>query len=133
VVNQAIKILIVDDFPTMRKLLKNLLLQLGYSNVVEVEDGERALGCLSESEYDLILSDWDMPNLTGIQLLEEVRKNPRYAHIPFVMISAKSESDHKSKAKDLGCDAYITKPFTAETLKDKLSRVAKLNVKKEAS
>lgn len=132
-VDQAIKILIVDDFPTMRKLLKNLLIQLGYTNVVEVEDGEQALVSLAESSYDLILSDWDMPRLTGIELLEEVRRDHRFAHIPFIMISAKSESDYKSKAKDLGCDAYITKPFTAETLKDKLSRVTKLNVKTKAS
>lgn len=118
-----IKILSVDDFSTMRRIVKNLLKQLGYNNVDEAENGEAALELLRETKFDLIISDWNMPVKTGIELLRDVRADPSLKHIPFLMVTAEAEKDNVLEAMEAGVNNYILKPFTAKILEDKLRAV----------
>jgi two-component system chemotaxis response regulator CheY len=116
-------ILIVDDYKTMLRIIRNLLKQLGFDNVDEASDGATALQRLREKEFGLVISDWNMEPMTGLQLLKEVRADAKLAHIPFVMVTAESKTENVIAAKEAGVTNYIVKPFNAETLKQKLTAV----------
>ena len=122
-VDKNMPILIVDDYKTMLRIIRNLLKQIGFENVEEATDGTAALAKLRESEFKLVISDWNMEPMTGIQLLREVRADDSLKHIPFIMITAESKSENVIAAKEAGVSNYIVKPFNAETLKTKLSSV----------
>jgi two-component system chemotaxis response regulator CheY len=122
-VNKAMPILIVDDYKTMLRIIRNLLRQLEFQNIDEASDGGAALQRLFQKEYELIISDWNMEPMTGLQLLREVRRNDRLKHIPFIMVTAESKTENVIAAKQAGVSNYIVKPFNAETLKTKLQSV----------
>jgi len=116
-------VLIVDDYKTMLRIIRNLLKQLGFDNVDEASDGATALARLREKDFGLVISDWNMEPMTGLQLLKEVRSDAKLAHIPFVMVTAESKTENVIAAKEAGVTNYIVKPFNAETLKQKLIAV----------
>lgn len=123
--NFNIAVLVVDDFPTMRRIVKNLLKQIGFENIDEAEDGIQALSKLKSGKYGLVVSDWNMPNMEGIDLLRSVRQEAEpLKNIPFLMVTAESEKDKVIEAIKAGVDNYIVKPFTAEILMEKLSKIA---------
>ena len=123
-VNKNIKIMIVDDYATMLRILRNLLKQLEFGNVDDASDGEDALRKLkTNGPYDLIISDWNMQPMTGIDFLKQVRADDKMKHIPFIMITAESKAENVVAAKQAGVSNYIVKPFNAETLKMKMSSV----------
>jgi two-component system chemotaxis response regulator CheY len=123
-VDMNMNILIVDDYNTMLRIIKNLLKQLGFSNVDEATDGEAALEKVRQKEYGLIISDWNMEPMTGLELLKQVRSsNDNFKDVPFIMITAESKTENVVAAKQAGVDNYIVKPFNAETLKSKISSV----------
>ena len=117
------KILVVDDFATMRKVVRNLLKQAGYENVVEAEDGVSALRALKSQKIDFIISDWNMPNMTGIELLKAVRADEELQKTPFLMVTAEALQDNVVAAVKAGVSNYIVKPFTAEVLNEKISKI----------
>ncbi len=116
-------ILIIDDYRTMLRIIRNLLKQLGFTNVDEASDGISALNKLHTQKVELIISDWNMAPMTGLELLREVRSDESLQHIPFVMVTAESKTENVIAAKEAGVDNYIVKPFNAATLKSKLSAV----------
>lgn len=116
-------ILIVDDYKTMLRIIRNLLKQLGFDNVDEATDGSTALQRLRDKNYGLVISDWNMEPMTGLQLLREVRADAKLKHIPFIMVTAESKTENVIAAKEAGVTNYIVKPFNAETLKQKLVAV----------
>ncbi|HLA26723.1 MAG TPA: response regulator [Syntrophales bacterium] len=118
-----IKILVVDDFATMRKLVRNLLKQAGYENIVEAEDGVAALRILKSQKVDVIISDWNMPNMTGIELLKAVRADEETGKMPFLMVTAEASQDNVIAAVKAGVSNYIVKPFTAEVLNEKITKI----------
>ena len=122
-VDYNMPILIVDDYRTMLKIIRNLLKQLGFTNVEEATDGSEALGKLREGEFDLVISDWNMEPMTGLQLLKEVRADDRLRTVPFIIITAESKIENVVAAKEAGVSNYIVKPFNAATLKAKLTSV----------
>jgi two-component system chemotaxis response regulator CheY len=115
-----IKILVVDDFATMRKVVRNLLKQVGYENIVEAEDGVMALKALKSQK---IISDWNMPNMTGLELLKAVRADEDLKTTPFLMVTAEALQDNVITAVKAGVSNYIVKPFTAEVLNDKIKKI----------
>lgn len=121
--DKQIKILIVDDFATMRKVIRNLLKQLGYENIVEAEDGVAALRILRSQKIDLVISDWNMPNMTGLELLKEVRADGELKATPFLMVTAEALQDNVIAAVKAGVSNYIVKPFTAEVLNEKIAKI----------
>lgn len=120
-----IKILVVDDFATMRRILKNNLKQLGFSNILEAEDGCLALEELKKEKADLIISDWNMPNMTGLELLKAVRSDEGLKQIPFVMVTAEGQKGNVMEAVKAGVTNYVVKPFTPDTFEEKLKKVLK--------
>ncbi len=122
--NFKIKVLVVDDFPTMRRIVKNLLKQLGFENIEEAENGEDALRKLRSGDYGLVVSDWNMPVMEGIELLKHIRSDPQLKDIPFLMVTAEAEKEKVIEAIKAGVDNYIVKPFTGEVLKEKLEKIA---------
>lgn len=127
------KILVVDDFPTMRRIVKTLLKQNGFINFIEAEDGELAYKTLQENpDVELIVSDWNMPNMTGLEFLKTVRADPKFKAIPFLMVTAEAEKENIIEAVKSGVSNYIVKPFTAITLKEKMSKIEILEAKKRA-
>lgn len=122
-VDKSMPILIVDDYKTMLRIISNLLKQLGFSNVEEATDGGMALGKLRERSYGLVISDWNMEPMTGLQLLKEVRADDRLKALPFIMVTAESKTENVVAAKQAGVNNYIVKPFNAETLKKKMATV----------
>ncbi len=122
-VNKDMSILVVDDFNTMRRIVRSLLKQLGFNNVDEAVDGNDALSKISVKEYALVLSDWNMEPKSGIELLREVRQSEKHKDIPFILITAESKVENIVEAKKAGVNQYIVKPFNAKTLKEKLSTV----------
>lgn len=123
--NFGIKVLVVDDFPTMRRIVKNLLKQIGFENIDEAEDGVQALNKLRGGSYGLVVSDWNMPIMEGIDLLRNVRQEPEpLKNVPFLMVTAEAEKEKVIEAIKAGVDNYIVKPFTAEVLKEKLEKIA---------
>ncbi len=122
-VDMNMPILIVDDYKTMLRIIRNLLKQLGFNNVDEATDGAAALAKLRDKQYDLVISDWNMEPMSGLQLLKEVRSDNKLKALPFVMITAESKSENVVAAKQAGVTNYIVKPFNAATLKTKLNAV----------
>lgn len=121
--NTNMKILVVDDFSTMRRIVKNILKQLGYSNVEEAEDGAIALQKLKSDRFDFVVSDWNMPNMTGFDLLKAVRADAATKDIKFLMVTAEAMQENVMAAVQAGVNNYIVKPFTAETLKEKIDKI----------
>lgn len=123
-VNKNINILIVDDYTTMLRIIKNLLKQLGFNNVDEATDGTAALEKIKAKEYGLVISDWNMEPMTGLELLKQVRASEAaFKNVPFIMVTAESKTENVVAAKQAGVNNYIVKPFNAETLKTKISSV----------
>jgi two-component system chemotaxis response regulator CheY len=119
----SIKILIVDDFATMRRILKNILKQLGFKNLVEADDGTTAWEVMEGQSIDLIISDWNMPKMTGLELLKKVRANDTYKKTPFLMVTAEAQKQNVIEAVQAGVSNYVVKPFTAEAISDKLEKI----------
>jgi two-component system chemotaxis response regulator CheY len=117
------KVLIVDDFATMRRILKNVLKQIGFTNINEADDGKTALKELKKERYDLILCDWNMPEMTGLELLNRVRSDNELGKIPFVMVTAEAQKDNILEAVKAGVSNYVVKPFTLETISEKLEKI----------
>ncbi len=121
--DKQIKILVVDDFSTMRRIIKNLLRDLGYNNTDEADDGATALPMLLEGDYDFLVTDWNMPKMTGIELLKTVRANDKLASLPVLMVTAEAQRDQIMAAAQAGVDGYVIKPFTAAALNRKIERI----------
>jgi two-component system, chemotaxis family, chemotaxis protein CheY len=117
------KILIVDDFATMRRILKNIMRQIGFSKIAEAENGKNALKSLKSEPVDLVLCDWNMPEMAGIDLLNAVRADDQLKQTPFVMVTAEAQKENIIEAVKAGVSSYIVKPFTAETVEEKLKKV----------
>lgn len=122
-VQKSIKILVVDDFPTMRRIIRNLLKDLGFENVDEAEDGVQGLEKLRNSTFDLVVSDWNMPNMDGLAMLSAIRGDPELASIPVLMVTAEAKKENIIAAAQAGANGYVVKPFTAATLEEKLSKI----------
>ncbi len=122
-VDKNMPILIVDDYKTMLRIIRNLLKQLGFNNVEEASDGSAALRKLRDKKFGLIISDWNMEPMTGLQLLKEVRADSQLKDLPFIMVTAESKTENVIVAKQAGVNNYIVKPFNAATLKTKLTSV----------
>ncbi|MCM2284517.1 MAG: chemotaxis response regulator CheY [Desulfobacula sp.] len=121
----SIKVLIVDDFATMRRILKNILKQIGFKNLVEADDGTSAWEILQGQTIDLIISDWNMPKMTGLELLKKVRASDQYKRTPFLMVTAEAQKQNVIEAVQAGVSNYVVKPFTAEAISDKLEKILK--------
>ncbi|MGV1099955.1 response regulator [Thiovibrio sp. JS02] len=119
----GMKILVVDDFATMRRIVKNILTQLGFKNIIEADDGTTALDVLKSEKIGLIISDWNMPKMTGLDLLKAVRADASMANTPFIMVTAEAQQDNIILAVKAKVSQYIVKPFTAETLAEKLTKI----------
>lgn len=117
------KILVVDDFSTMRRILKNILKQIGFSNIDEAEDGNNALVKLKQDKYDMVVSDWNMPNMTGLDLLKAIRADDVITKTPVLMVTAEAKKENVLEAIQAGVNNYIVKPFTADTLKEKIEKM----------
>jgi two-component system chemotaxis response regulator CheY len=117
------KILVVDDFATMRRIVKNILKQLGFENIEEAEDGEQAYTKLKSGNFKLVVSDWNMPNLDGLGLLKKVRSDPDLKNLPVLMVTAEAEKEKVVEAIKAGVNNYVVKPFTAEVLKEKMDKI----------
>lgn len=117
------KILIVDDFSTMRRIIKNLLGELGYNNTAEADDGSTALPMLKGGNFDFLVTDWNMPVMAGIDLLKAVRADDKLKNLPVLMVTAEAKRDQIVEAAQAGVNSYIIKPFTAETLKEKIEKI----------
>ncbi|MFT4172603.1 MAG: chemotaxis response regulator CheY [Rhodocyclaceae bacterium] len=117
------KFLVVDDFSTMRRIVRNLLKELGYSNVDEAEDGVVAMQKLAAGGFDFVVTDWNMPNMTGIELLRAIRANAQLSQLPVLMITAEAKKENIIEAAQAGASGYIVKPFTAVTLSEKLGKI----------
>ena len=122
-VDKNMNVLIVDDYKTMLRIVRNLLKQLGFNNVEEATDGSMALQMLRVGSFGLVISDWNMEPMTGLQLLREVRADPKLKDTPFIMVTAESKTENVFADKEAGVSNYIVKPFNAETLKTKMSSV----------
>ncbi len=122
-VKKDMAILVVDDYKTMLRIIRNLLKQLDFNSVDEATDGSEALKKLREKDYGLVISDWNMEPMTGLQLVREVRSDKKLKKLPFIMVTAESKTDNVVAAKEAGVSNYIVKPFNAETLKQKLASV----------
>ena len=119
----SLKFLVVDDFSTMRRIVRNLLKELGFTNVDEAEDGAVALTKLREGNFEFVVSDWNMPNMDGLTLLQNVRADARLKTLPFLMITAEAKKENIIAAAQAGASGYIVKPFTAATLQEKLDKI----------
>ena len=118
-----LKFLVVDDFATMRRIIRNLLKELGFSNVDEAEDGVAALAKLRSERYDFVVSDWNMPNMTGIDLLRNIRADEQLKSLPVLMVTAEAKKENIIAAAQAGASGYVVKPFTAVTLDEKLKKI----------
>lgn len=116
------KILVVDDFATMRKIVRNVLKQINLENTFEAENGKKALELLNKEQIDLIISDWIMPEMTGIEFLRACKADPKLKHIPFIMVTAEAQKDSVIEAIQAGVDNYIAKPFTPDKLRDAIDK-----------
>jgi len=122
-VNKDMKFLVVDDFSTMRRIIKNLLHDLGYPNVTEADDGKTALPMLQAGGIDFLISDWNMPGMSGLDLIKAVRSDAKIAKLPVLMLTAEAKREQIIEAAQAGVNGYVIKPFTAETLKEKLDKI----------
>jgi two-component system chemotaxis response regulator CheY len=117
------KILVVDDFSTMRRIIKNLLKDLGFANVQEADDGNTALPMLVQGDFDFVVTDWNMPGMQGIDLLRAIRADDKLKHLPVLMVTAEAKKEQIVAAAQAGVNGYVVKPFTAATLKEKLDKI----------
>lgn len=117
------KFLVVDDFSTMRRIVRNLLKELGFANVQEAEDGVDALNKLRSETFDFVVSDWNMPNMSGIDMLREIRADANLKHLPVLMVTAEAKKENIILAAQTGASGYVVKPFTAATLDEKLKKI----------
>ncbi len=124
-IDPNLKVLVIDDFATMRKIEKNILGQLGIKNVDEADDGSTALPKIQQTKYDVILLDWNMPQMSGLELLKAVRADPNTASVPIIMVTAEALKDNIVAAAQAGVNDYVVKPFTAAILEEKLNKVLK--------
>jgi two-component system chemotaxis response regulator CheY len=123
--DQNMKILTVDDFSTMRRIIRNMLRQLGYTNVVEAEDGAEALSLLQREKVDFVISDWNMPHMSGLDLLKAIRADAHLKPLPVLLVTAEALKENVVEALKAGVNNYVVKPFTAETLKEKIDAIFK--------
>ena len=130
--DKELKFLVVDDFSTMRRIVRNLLKELGFNNVEEAEDGVDALNKLQAGGFGFVISDWNMPNMDGLTLLQSIRRTPELKHLPVLMITAEAKKENIIAAAQAGASGYIVKPFTAATLSEKLEKIFEKMVKKVA-
>lgn len=121
--NTNMKILIVDDFSTMRRIIRNLLRDLGFTNTQEADDGSTALPMLKNGDFDFVVTDWNMPGMQGIDLLRNIRADDQLKHLPVLMVTAEAKREQIVAAAQAGVNGYIVKPFTAATLKEKLDKI----------
>jgi len=121
--DKGMKILVVDDFSTMRRIVKNLLNDLGYQNIVEADDGNTALPILKAGGIQFVITDWNMPGMTGIDLLKAIRAEPSLKALPVLMVTAEAKREQILEAAQAGVNGYIIKPFTAQTLQEKLEKI----------
>ena len=121
--NKNMKILVVDDFSTMRRIIKNLLKDLGFANIQEADDGNTALPMLQQGDFDFVVTDWNMPGMQGIDLLRAIRADANLKHIPVLMVTAEAKKEQIVAAAQAGVNGYVIKPFTAATLKAKLAKI----------
>ncbi|MHB1664221.1 MAG: chemotaxis response regulator CheY [bacterium] len=119
----SMKILVVDDFSTMRRIIKNILKQIGFTDIDEAENGQVALSKINDNSYDLVVSDWNMPEMTGIELLKAVRASEAIKDTPFLMVTAEAKKENVVEAVKAGVNNYIVKPFTAEVLQEKIEKI----------
>ena len=117
------KILVVDDFSTMRRIIKNLLKELGFSNIEEADDGATALPMLKQGNFDFLVTDWNMPGMTGIDLLKAVRADPALVNLPVLMVTAEAKREQIIMAAQAGVNGYVVKPFNGPTLKEKIDKI----------
>jgi two-component system chemotaxis response regulator CheY len=117
------KFLVVDDFSTMRRIVRNLLKELGFSNVEEAEDGVDGLAKLREGNFDFVVSDWNMPNMDGLTMLQTIRADPALSKLPVLMVTAEAKKENIIAAAQAGANGYVVKPFTAATLDEKLGKI----------
>ena len=122
-VDPKMRILVVDDFSTMRRIVKNILKQIGFENLDEAEDGKQAFSKLKAEKFDFLVSDWNMPNMTGIELLQAVRADADLKSLPVLMVTAETEKEKVLEAVQSGVNNYIVKPFTAEVLMEKINKI----------
>ena len=120
---ESTRFLVVDDFSTMRRIVRNLLKELGFVNVQEAEDGVQALIKLRADTFDFVVSDWNMPNMTGIDLLRAIRADAKLKHLPVLMVTAEAKRENIIEAAQAGASGYVVKPFTAATLDEKLKKI----------
>ncbi|HBF34175.1 TPA: response regulator [Candidatus Sumerlaeota bacterium] len=118
-----IKILVVDDFATMRRIIKNILKQLGYSDIDEADDGAAAIAKLKSAKFDFVITDWNMPNMSGLELVKAIRSDENIKGIPILMVTAEALKENIIEAVKAGVNNYIVKPFTAEVMKEKIDKV----------
>lgn len=121
--DKNMKFLVVDDFSTMRRIVRNLLKELGFTNVDEAEDGVVALQKLKGGNFEFVVSDWNMPNMTGIELLRAIRADATLKHLPVMMVTAEAKKENIIEAAQAGANGYVVKPFTAATLEEKLNKI----------
>ncbi|MCX2780090.1 chemotaxis response regulator CheY [Microbulbifer thermotolerans] len=121
--DKGMKILVVDDFPTMRRIIRSLLKELGFTNVDEAEDGQEALSKLAAGDIEFVVSDWNMPNLNGLDMLKQIRADEATKSLPVLMVTAEAKKDNIVAAAQAGANGYIVKPFTAATLEEKLNKI----------
>jgi two-component system chemotaxis response regulator CheY len=122
-VQPNLNFLVVDDFSTMRRIIKNLLHDLGYANVIEADDGNTALPLLREGNVDFLITDWNMPGMPGLELLKQVRADARLGKLPVLMLTAEAKREQIVEAAQAGVSGYVIKPFTAATLKEKIDKI----------
>jgi two-component system chemotaxis response regulator CheY len=122
-VSKDLKFLVVDDFSTMRRIIKNLLNDLGYPNVEEADDGKTALPMLQTGNFDFLITDWNMPGMPGLDLIKAVRADGKLSKMPVLMLTAEAKREQIIEAAQAGVNGYVIKPFTAETLKEKLDKI----------
>ncbi|MFQ3220253.1 MAG: two-component system chemotaxis response regulator CheY [Paraglaciecola sp.] len=121
--NKNMKILVVDDFSTMRRIIKNLLKDLGFTNIQEADDGNTALPMLQQGDFDFVVTDWNMPGMQGIDLLRAIRADEKLKRTPVLMVTAEAKKEQIIAAAQAGVNGYVIKPFTAATLKEKLTKI----------
>ena len=122
-INLGMKVLVVDDFATMRKIVRNILKQIGFTNIVEADDGANAMAMIKEDSIDFVVTDWNMPNMTGLELLKNIRATEKAKNMPVLMVTAEGLSENVVDAVKAGVDNYIVKPFTAETVQAKIEQI----------
>jgi two-component system chemotaxis response regulator CheY len=124
-IDYHMRVLVVDDFATMRKIVRNILKQIGFENITEAEDGNAALQMLKNETVGLVVTDWNMPNMNGLDLLRQIRQNPKTANLPVLMVTAEGLKENVLEAVKAGVNNYVVKPFTAEVLQEKIEAIFK--------